>query len=244
MKLKKVCQNILKNNKDVLVIMVIGSRARGDFSKDSDWDFVFVTKKGKSYDLSRKYEEGISKKGGIGSYLIQVHLWPLKLFKQKHKKGDSFIYCSLRDGKVLASRTKQCFTSPKISKKAAINRLNLAKEFMSGTKSFVKKGKLYASSFCSMLGYSAMHLLWAACMLNKFCPVSKHTVLKQSRKYFGNEEFKILKKAYSFYADENLFLHKNVRKKTFLKLFNGLNNIIKRIERKYYVKKRPTTTYL
>nr|MBA4405239.1 hypothetical protein [Nanoarchaeum sp.] len=237
MKLKKICQNILEDNKDVLVIMLIGSRVRGDFTENSDWDFVFITKRGKSYDLSRKYEEEISKKVDISDYLVQVHLWPLKLFKQKHKEGNSFIYCSLRDSKILASKTKQSFTLPKINKKAAVNRFNLAKGFMSDIKLFAKKKKFYISSFCSMLGYSAMHLLWTVCMLNNFCPISKHTVLKQSKKYFGEEEFKTLKKAYSFYADENLFLHKNVRKKVFLKLFNGLNKIIKRIERRYHIKK-------
>lgn len=73
-----------------------------------------------------------------------------------------------------------------------------------------------------------MHICWAACMLNDFCPVSKYTVLKESKKYFNADEFKTIKKAYGFYVCKG---NMKIGRKDFVRLLNSLKKIIERIEK-------------
>ena len=73
MDLSTACQDILQKNKDVLVIILIGSRARGDFREHSDYDLMFITKRGKKFEIERNYENLICEKTNIENS-ISVHL--------------------------------------------------------------------------------------------------------------------------------------------------------------------------
>lgn len=233
-KLDVACKETLKQNKDLLFIILNGSRARGDCREDSDWDLMLVTKRGKSYELDEKYKEAISEKTGIDSYLLQTHLWPIRKFKEGYGIGNSFIYCALKDGKILASRTKLELKVPKITKNAALDRLKIAKRLLSHTR---YTGMLSHPSDLDYesIGFASMHICWAICMLENFCPVSKHTVLEESRRLFQKDEFFAIRKAYKYYA-ENRFYEPRFEgkgnaagRKEILYLISSLGNIIKRI---------------
>ena len=235
MRLEQVCSNILNKNQDVLSIILTGSRARGDNRNDSDYDIVFVTKKGNSYNLSKNYEKQIAEKADVNNGLMNVYLYPLWKFKKFYHKGNSFIYTTLRDGKILASRekTKKCIKSlnlnfPNRLFYGAYDRLKFAKENLDFIRRYVKKFKWAIDDLgLERLGYCSMHLCWIACMLDNFCPKSKYTALKESRKYFTEKEFETIKNAYRFYAHQNT--DRKISRKNFLKMHNSLNKIYERI---------------
>ena len=78
-----------------------------------------------------------------------------------------------------------------------------------------------------------MHLCWAVCMLNNFCPLSKYTILDECKIYFIPHDFNIIKEAYKLYANKN---HKKIKTEIFEKLFNVLKKTIERVEDKYIKK--------
>lgn len=234
MDLSSACQEILQENRDILMIILIGSRARGDFKKYSDYDLVFITKKGKTFEIERNYENLICEKTKIEDS-ISVHLWNINRFREEHKFGNSFVYCTLRDGKRLASRFKLDLNLPRC-KKSVKNRLDIAKENLQLIKSpleFRRKKKINERRFWGLelekCGYCAMHLCWAVCMMNGFCPVSKYTALKESKKYFTKREFDIIKKSYKFYLNSDFY--RRINRMTLVKYYVGLNKIIKRLEK-------------
>ncbi len=233
MLLSKACQDISKNNKDILSVILMGSRARGDFNENSDYDLMFITKRGKKYELERNYENLIYKKTKIKNS-IDIHLWPINRFKEEYKKGNSFIYCALRDGKKLYFKLSLDLDLPSC-KIAGKERINLAKEnlnFLRFHLKFMEKKHRINKRFFGLeleeLGYCAMHLCWAVCMLNNFCPISKYTVLNESKKYFTKKEFEIIKRTYQFYSNPDFYRKTN--RKSFFKFFRALGKMIKRID--------------
>jgi len=236
MQLKSACQNILEKNKDVLTIILTGSRARGDFKEESDYDLMFITRKGKKYSLENKYRSAILKKANIDA---SVHLWPFSSYKKEYEKGNSFIYCALRDGKILSSRHNLNEVLPDC-KKAGVERINLAKrnlEYLNFKSKFNRKLRFKENRIWGFeleeLGYTSMHLCWGICMLNRFCPISKYTALNESKKFFSEKEFKAIKKSYRFYSHPDFL--KKINKKTFTNLHKSLNLIVRRIKRKHNI---------
>ncbi|MAG19918.1 hypothetical protein CL618_00610 [archaeon] len=238
MSLLKTCQNFAKQDNNILNIILYGSRARGDFKKTSDYDIIFIIKSpikspNKEYKIKQHYENQIARKLKIDEHLIQTSIWPLKMFKEEHKKGNSFVYCTLRDGKILYSKQKLNLKQPKNSQKAAVDRLNFAKRNITNIEFSLKHLKKHKISNFDIehLGYSSMHLCWTVCMFNNFYPISKYTILKECKKYFTTKQFKNIKKTYNLYATQNSY--KNIKKKTFIKLFKSLKKTIKITEKKY-----------
>lgn len=240
MSLSNACQHLMEKEGDILSIILSGSRARGDFKEGSDYDFLFVTKSGvedplEEHEIKKNYANQIAKRAIINEDLIQIYLWPLENFKKEHKRGNSFVYCALRDGKVISSRYNLDLKQPKNCQKAAMDRIDFAKRNINVIGFFLKNVKKGMVGYPELeyLGYCSMHICWAACMFNNFCPVSKYTVLRESKKYFTEQEFKSIKKAYNFYEDQN---YRRTRKKNFVTLFNDLKKIIKKVEDKYAAK--------
>jgi len=212
---------------------LIGSRARGDFKENSDYDIMIVTRRGKNYQLELKYKKVISEKSNIDYFLLSVHLWPSKKFKEQYKKGTSFVYCALRDKKILS--TKQNLFKLKLPncQIAGKERLNWAEKMLKRLKRYLKfsygKNEKIISGFeIEELGYCAMHLCWAICMLHNFCPLSKYTILRESKKYFIKKEFKTIKRTYKFYSNQEIM--RKINKKTFNNFYRGLSLIIKRLK--------------
>ena len=237
MDLLKSCKSIIDEDWDILAIILCGSRARGDFKEGSDYDLMFITqlpekKLNNKYEIEQQYITQISKKTRIDEHLLQISLWPIDYFEEEHRKGNSFIYCALRDGKPLFLRDNINLKQPNNCKKAAIDRLNLAKrniESINISLDYFKKFML-SSLELEYLGYCSMHLCWAVCMFNNFCPISKYTVLRECRKYFTTNEFEIIGKTYQLYANQD---QRKIRRKTFTKLFNTLKDIMKKMDDKY-----------
>tara|TARA_Y100000310_G_scaffold203351_1_gene203570 strand:+ start:3743 stop:4519 length:777 start_codon:yes stop_codon:yes gene_type:complete len=240
MNLSNICQNLAKRDKNVLSVILSGSRARGDYRENSDYDLTFVTKSPiKNYDeeltIEHNYKNKISEKTKIDRDLIQVSVWSFNGFKKEYKRGNSFVYCALRDGKILFSRSKINFKKPTNFRQYALDRLDLAKRNIEDIKFSLKyyKEPTPRSRELEDLGYISMHLCWAVCMFNNHCPISKYTVLKECRKYFSENELVHIKKAYQLYAKKG---SKKLHRKTFLVLFNNLKKTMKRVEKKYVEK--------
>lgn len=242
-KLQDVCGDILNKNRSILSIILIGSRARGDFKENSDYDLMFIVKRDvktmKKYETESEYNELISKKANIDNSLISAHLWSADFFKKEYKKGNSFVYCALRDGKAFATRkNSRNLLNLKLPncKLAGMERIKWAKRNIGYAKfslNFWKKrepNKKFSGSELENLGYCAMHLCWGICMINNFCPLSKYTALNESRRYFHKKEFETIKKAYRFYSHQDIY--RRINKRTFIEIYGDLNKIIKRLVEK------------
>lgn len=144
--MEHICQSILGKNQDILSIILVGSRARGDFNENGDYDFLFITKKGQKneFDTIDKSKKLISEKTKIKSELINIHFWPIKQFKKEYKEGNSFIYCTIRDGKII-SKNQQTIEKLKIPncKIGGIKRLKFAKNLLSFIKERMNFKKEY-----------------------------------------------------------------------------------------------------
>lgn len=244
-KLQKVCQDVLDKDGSILSIILIGSRARGDFKEDSDYDLMFVTKRirKKEREIESGYNESISKKTKMDDCLISVHVWSIGSFREKYNEGHSFIYCALRDGKILAiKKNSKNILNLKLPdcKKAGKERIEWAKRNIDSIKfslNFWRKrnpNKKFSGLELEELGYCAMHLVWGVCMLNGFCPLSKYTVLKESRKYFSKKESEAIKKVYKFYSHPNL--ERRINQKMFAEIYQSLNKLAEKILEKEYEK--------
>ena len=229
--LKKTCERIINENKDIITIVLAGSRARGDYMNESDFDLMFITKGGSDMTIAFKYQEKIARKTKIPSYLIQVKLWTNKFFNERYSKGDSFVYCAIRDGKILASRNKKFENKLPDCRKAAKERLSIAKKNLGFIKYTLEENseRRISGSRAEFLGFCAMHISWAVCMMRNFCPLSKHTVLKEIKKYFNENEFQKIKRAYKFYSHPKFERQNNI--KSVEKLYYNLNKILNKVEK-------------
>ncbi len=71
--------SILKVDKDAIVILY-GSRARGDYRNDSDWDFLVLTelpesKKTKDLFRDKIYDTELELEESISTIIHNKHLW-------------------------------------------------------------------------------------------------------------------------------------------------------------------------
>jgi len=229
----------MEKEENIWSVILFGSRARGDHKENSDYDLMFITKSSiKNFDeefiIKQKYKNKIAERTKLDKNQLQISLWSLDDFKKEHEKGNSFIYCALRDGKFLFSREKINLKQPTNCTKAALDRLYFVKRNIEHIKFYLKHlGGSPSSNELENLGYSSMHLCWAVCMLNNHFPLSKYTILKECRKYFNLEEFENIKKTYQLYVNSD---GKEIDKKTFLGLFNSIKKVTKRIEEEYEIK--------
>lgn len=246
--LPRACQLLGKKEKDIHAIFLCGSRARGDHREDSDYDIMVVTESDDSdtYLFDRRCREYMTGKASVPEALLQVTVGSKKYYEKERKKGNSFIYCALRDGKVLFSRGTLNTALPKKCVRGGKDRMGLVRRHIEHIELSLEFYDKHYTGFKPRslekedLGYASMHLCWAMCMLNNFCPVSKHTILRECRTYFTKEEFRSIKRAYSLYADQT---GKGMRKKTFMALFKAMKRIIERIDGEYISKdSAPKTT--
>ena len=243
MDLLNACQHITKTDKDILSVILHGSRARGDYKEDSDYDIIFITKSpSKSLDeefkIKQNYKNKLAERTKINEDKLQISLWPFNDFKKEYKKGNSFVHCALRDGKFLFSKCKINFNQPTSFYRYALDRITITKRNIDNIEFTLKnfKNSILGSIEREDLGYCSMHLCWAVCMFNNHLPISKYTVLKECKRYFTKKEFKSIKRTYQLYAKNN---HKRIKNEIFSSLFNDLKRILKRIE-KEYVRKEET----
>jgi len=52
-------KNVVLSYDDKAQVILYGSRARGDFKKDSDWDILILSKNGDDYKFQRKLRDNI-----------------------------------------------------------------------------------------------------------------------------------------------------------------------------------------
>lgn len=221
-----------------MAVFLCGSRARGDHREDSDYDIMMVLESDDfdTYTFGILCRECLEKQASIPPELLQISTESRKYYETERKKGNSFIYCALRDGKVLFSRGELNTTLPKKCVRGGKDRIGQVHSHIRhielSLNFFEKNNRRFKPRALELenLGYASMHLCWAVCMLNNFCPVSKHTVLRECRKYFTKEEIRSIKRAYRLYAKRS---GEGMRKKTFMDLFKAMKSIIERIEGEY-----------
>jgi len=95
---KIIKEEIEKSGFNVVQIILFGSRAKGDFNKESDWDFLVVVDKEINRNLKRKFFENISIKLAQSNILNDIIIKSIKdISEQKDDKG-YLAYYAIRDG--------------------------------------------------------------------------------------------------------------------------------------------------
>lgn len=98
-RLKNFSEKLSKKYANINAIVLCGSRARGDFKRDSDYDLSIFHK-------GRKAEERIKKVFKEISPLIEIRLVNKKRFDYYLERHHPFLYCPFRDGKALYQKQK------------------------------------------------------------------------------------------------------------------------------------------
>jgi len=82
-------------------ILLFGSRAKGNYKKDSDWDFLIVVNKDLSGREKRKLSANIRLKLIFQNMPSDVIIVSNKTFNERKKDVGHIIYYSIKDGIVL-----------------------------------------------------------------------------------------------------------------------------------------------
>ncbi|MEW6409599.1 MAG: nucleotidyltransferase domain-containing protein [Nitrospirota bacterium] len=82
--------------------LIFGSFARGDYSKRSDLDVIFVEETRKRFiDRIGRYLDTLRDKESLKPFDIDVLVYTPEEFEKMKKDGNRFILWALREGKVL-----------------------------------------------------------------------------------------------------------------------------------------------
>lgn len=77
--LNKIKTQVLKEDENASLIL-FGSRARGDYKEDSDWDFLILTSKDLGRQLERKirdhiYDVELEYTQAVSTFIVQKDKW-------------------------------------------------------------------------------------------------------------------------------------------------------------------------
>lgn len=166
----EVFKNIDKNK--INAIVLYGSRSRGDYSNNSDYDInVYLNNNNKAYDKSLSIPEKD----------IWINIINKKQFQELKSKGHSFLYCAFRDGKTIYQnkdwfdKTKPEVLKIKPTKKIIELYLSSALEMLD----YLIKGKLRHSLDYEEGKVIANKIGFAILMKDNIYPISPHTVKKE-----------------------------------------------------------------
>ncbi len=162
------------NQENINAIVLFGSRARGDYNKDSDYDInVFLNKNYKNL-VEKRYND-------FGNKVYVDFIAPTN-FKDLKKKAHSFVYCTFRDGIPLYQKnkwfqkTRQKIINLKPSKETARNYISSSIETLTHLK---KMGRLYTSLDYEDGKVAGNKIGFGILMNNGIYPTSPHTLTKQ-----------------------------------------------------------------
>ena len=199
----------------VRAVVLMGSRARGDFNKNSDYDIeVYLKKKKLRFN---------SKQPSLPERNIFINYTDSRNFNELKRKGHSFLYCSFRDGIPLHQdnnwfdRNKREILKLKPSKEIISFYLEASIErIMSLLK---KQGPFYldyeeGKSAANQLGFAIL-------MDNNVYPISPHTLKKEL--IILNKKYKKIAESIN-YIQDIWYKDKRPNKRKCLKNLNILKN--------------------
>jgi len=93
-----IIQEIEKNNLKVEKIILFGSRARGDFREDSDWDFYVIVNKEIDFLKKKKIITQIKRKLAEYNILSDILIQSVNFLDEKKDDVGYLIYYVLKDG--------------------------------------------------------------------------------------------------------------------------------------------------
>lgn len=170
----KVFKNI--NKKEINAIVLYGSRSRGDYYEDSDYDLnVYLNN-----NSSKESREVLN----IPEKEIWISIINKRQFKELKSKGHPFLYCAFRDGKSIYQKNKWFdklkpeILKLKPSKKIIFYYLSSALEISEYLTEKIKK-RFYSSLVYEDSKVVANKLGFAMLMKKNIYPTSPHTLKRE-----------------------------------------------------------------
>lgn len=202
--------------KEVNAIVLFGSRARGDFDEDSDYDINVFVDKTKDYGKNLLFR----------NKEIYIDFINKKKFRYLFDKSHSHLYCTFRDGIIIYQRNKwfdnikNDILKLKPSKEMVLLYLDSSFRALCMLKRSKKFGYYDAENgkiASNQIGFAIM-------MHNKKYPKSPHTLSKEI--LFINNRYKVLIKTI-FYLQETYYSCKNRKISVYFKKIDYLFNFVK-----------------
>lgn len=215
---KKIREQILSrvysvyNKKQVKAIVIFGSRARGDFSKDSDYDIAVFTKREKKESIEDDYTKEIC-----------FTIISPKTMTSQIKSAHSFIYCIFRDGLPLYqkdgwfNKKKNKILKLRPSKETVKLYLSSALETML----WRGKGKHLSSIEYEDNKINTNKVGFSILMNNGIYPISPHTLSKELIRL--NKKYTKIAKTIK-YIQEVHYQSRNPKAKKYRREINKLKN--------------------
>lgn len=203
--------------KNVKAIVLFGSRARGDYNNDSDYDInVF---------LDKNYNNFLDKKISGLNDKVYISLITPKDFKYLRKKAHPFLYCVFRDGIPLYQRNswfervKRELINLKPLKETAKKYIISSTEILTS----LNKKRVGLSSFYVEEGKMAANKLgFGILMLHKIYPKSPHTLSKQLVSL--DKRYKNLAKIIKYLQDK-YYQNAKLKERIYYKKLNTLRKL-------------------
>jgi len=205
--------------KQVKAIVLFGSRARGDHTKNSDYDVNVLL----NLPKEKKSRDNLIEKNVFINYLSS------KTFNWQKKKGHPFLYCTFRDGTPLY-QNKKWFDKNKLdilelspTKEIVLFYLKASAEKLLFLKRMIKR-RLMSGLEYEDLKVAANQLGFGIMIDNSKYPTSPHT-LKKELIALNEKHTKVAKAIY--YLQETYYKCKIPKIKTYRNNVHSLRNLAK-----------------
>ena len=93
-----VIEELKKHNINIEEIYLFGSRAKGNYSKDSDWDFYIIVDKDLDFSFKRKINANLRRKLAELSIPIDIIIQSRSLVEQRKNNVGYLTYYVLKEG--------------------------------------------------------------------------------------------------------------------------------------------------
>lgn len=96
-----IIEEVKKFGAEIKKIFLFGSRARGNYNKDSDWDFYVVIDKDLDFTLKRKIYAQIRKRLAELRIPVDVFIQSESVVERRKNNVGYLIYYVLKEGKII-----------------------------------------------------------------------------------------------------------------------------------------------
>lgn len=93
-----VIEELKKHNINIEEIYLFGSRAKGNYSEDSDWDFYIIVDKDLDFSFKRKINANLRRKLAELSIPIDIIIQSRSLVEQRKNNVGYLTYYVLKEG--------------------------------------------------------------------------------------------------------------------------------------------------
>lgn len=206
----------IHSKEEVNAIVLFGSRARGDFNEDSDYDINVFVDKNKDYGGNLLFR----------NKNIYIDFIDKRKFRYLLDKSHSHLYCTFRDGVIIYQKnkwfdnTKNKILKLQPSSKTVLFYLDSSFRALC----MLKRGKKFGYYDAESGKIASNQLGFAIMMHNKKYPKSPHTLSKEI--FSINKRYKYLVQTI-FYLQETYYSCKNRKVSVYFKRINYLFNFVR-----------------